>query len=89
MTSDALPIPELRASAPQTVALSALVIAAGDRAGLRLMEFFAANIRNPHTRRAYRQAVVDFLAWCEDAGVGSIAQVQPLHVRGLGRAADT
>src|SRR5687768_14681788 len=31
----------------------ALVAAAGDRARLRFLEFFAAAIRNPHTRRAY------------------------------------
>jgi hypothetical protein len=29
-----------------------LVTAAGERASIRLLEFFAANIRNPHTRRA-------------------------------------
>lgn len=62
------------------LALPQLVMAAGDRAGLRFMEFFAANIRNPHTRRAYMRAVADFCAWCADAGVGSIALVQPLHV---------
>jgi site-specific recombinase XerD len=53
---------------------------AGDRAIVRFMEFFGANIRNPHTRRAYARAVEDFLAWCEDAGVVSIINVQPLHV---------
>ena len=41
---------------------------------------FAANIRNPHTRRAYYRAVEEFLAWCADAGVPSIAAVQPVHV---------
>lgn len=61
-------------------ALPALVMAADERAKLRFLEFFAANIRNPHTRRAYMRAVADFYAWCADAGVGSIAQVQPLHV---------
>jgi site-specific recombinase XerD len=61
-------------------ALPVLVIAAGDRAGIRFMEFFGANIRNAHTRRAYTRAVTDFLAWCENAGVRSIAQVRPLHV---------
>jgi site-specific recombinase XerD len=61
-------------------ALPAPVIAAGERASIRFMEFFAVNIRNPHTRRAYRRVVVDFLAWCEDRGVPSIAAVQPLHV---------
>lgn len=67
---------------PQTRTLSGLVTAVGERATTRFMEFFAANIRNPHTRRAYMRAVTDFLAWCEDHGVQSIAQVQPLHVAG-------
>ena len=58
----------------------ALVAAAGERAGIRFLEFFAANIRNPHTRRAYRRAAEEFLAWCADAGVPSIAAVQPVHV---------
>jgi hypothetical protein len=36
--------------------LPALVAAAGDRASMRFLEFFAANIRKPHTRRAYYRA---------------------------------
>ena len=40
-----------------------LVAAAGERAGMRFLEFFAANIRNPHTRRAYARAADEFLAW--------------------------
>ena len=62
------------------VALPDLVIAAGDHASIRFLEFFVAAIRNPHTRRAYGRAVADFLAWCADAGVPSIGAVQPLHV---------
>ncbi len=58
----------------------ALIAAAGDRAKLRFLEFFAANIRNRHTRRAYAQATREFLAWCDTAGVPSIAAVQPIHV---------
>ena len=58
----------------------ALVIAAGERAGMRFVEFFASNIRNPNTRRAYAHAVSDFLAWCAGAGVTSITAVRPLHV---------
>ena len=61
-------------------ALPPLIAAAGDRAGMRFREFFAANIRNPHTRRAYARAGEEFLAWCADAGVPSIAAVQPVHV---------
>ena len=43
-------------------------------------QIFAANIRNKHPRRAYAQATREFLAWCERAGVASIADVRPLHV---------
>jgi site-specific recombinase XerD len=57
-----------------------VVTAAGERAGIRFLEFFASAIRNPHTRRAYARATGDFLAWCTGAGVTSIAGVQPLHV---------
>ena len=58
----------------------ALIAAAGEGASLRFLEFFAANIRNPHTRRAYARAVTEFLTWCDDQGVPSVAAVQPLHV---------
>lgn len=60
--------------------MPALIAAAGHKAGTRFLEFFAAQIRNAHTRRAYGRAVADFLAWCEDNQVASIAAVQPLHV---------
>ena len=35
----------------------ALIAAAGERAQVRFLEFFTANIRNRNTRRAYAQAV--------------------------------
>ncbi len=70
----------VRSPVPQTMAVPALIVAAGERASLRFLEFFAATIRNPHTRRAYGRAVAEFLAWCGEHGVPSIAAVQPLHV---------
>ena len=60
--------------------LPTLVTAAGERAATRFLEFFASTIRNPHTRRAYARAVMDFLAWCDEHAVPSIAAAQPLHV---------
>ena len=57
-----------------------LIAAAGERASMRFLEFFTANIRNPHTRRAYARAADEFLAWCASVGVPSIAAVQPVHV---------
>ena len=70
-------LPVIIATGP---ALPALVAAAGDRAATRFLEFFASTLRNPHTRCAYARAVGDFLAWCEDHALPSIAAVQPLHV---------
>ncbi|MEX3945978.1 tyrosine-type recombinase/integrase [Paraburkholderia sp. BR10937] len=64
----------------ESIAPPALIVAAGERAGVRFLEFFASAIRNPHTRRAYARAAGDFLAWCAQAGVPSITGVQPLHV---------
>jgi len=57
-----------------------LVTTSGERASVRFLEFFTAQIRNPHTRRAYARAAANFLSWCAGAGVPSITAVQPLHV---------
>jgi site-specific recombinase XerD len=65
---------------PASSYLPELVAAAGESAGMRFLEFFAANIRNPHTRRAYARAADEFLAWCAGSGVPSIGAIQPVHV---------
>src|SRR5271165_6261753 len=57
----------------------ALVGVAGPAAETRFLEFLAANIHHAHTRPAYAQATRELLAWCERAGVMSIADVKPLH----------
>jgi site-specific recombinase XerD len=57
----------------------ALIAAAGDDAGWRYVEFFTANIRNPHTRRAYARACSQFFAWCEDRGL-TLATIRPFDV---------
>src|ERR1700726_2303918 len=62
------------------LAVPTRVAAAGERGGMRFLEFFAVNIRNPHTRRAYARAADEFLAWCSSAGVPSIGAAQPVHV---------
>src|ERR1700736_331000 len=63
----------LQVTTPQS-RLPELIAAAGERASMRFLEFFAANIRNPHTRRAYYRAAEEFLAWCASVGVPSIAR---------------
>ena len=66
---------------PGAAAVPATVADAGEAAARRYLEFFATGIRNPHTRRAYGQAVAAFLAWCErEAGIRTITEVAPLHV---------
>src|SRR3546814_9341027 len=41
--------------------LPALIAAADERARLRVLEFFAVPLRNPHTRRAFSRAAGDRL----------------------------
>jgi hypothetical protein len=48
---------------PFTDRAPALIAAVGERASYRFFEFFTANIRNPHTRRAYARAAVEFFDW--------------------------
>jgi len=62
------------------VAMPKLIASAGERVGVRFLEFFVSAIHNANTRRAYARAAADFLAWCEEGGVTSITAVQPLHV---------
>jgi hypothetical protein len=61
--ADIMPEPRALNLAP------ALIADLRDQAGWRYVEFFTANIRNPHTRRAYARACARFFAWCEDRGL--------------------
>jgi len=72
--------PGALAPLPASTLLPSLVTNSGERARVRFLEFFAGQIRNPHTRRAYGRAAAEFLAWCLGAGVTSLPQVQPMHV---------
>ncbi len=49
-------------------------------AAKRAFEFFAVNIRNPNTRKAYARAADEFATWCELHGIADVRQVQPVHV---------
>jgi site-specific recombinase XerD len=77
------------------VSLVSLIATADENAQRRFFEFFTANIRNRNTRRAYGLAVREFLLWCEQHRVSSIAAVAPVHVAGYieqltrGRSAPT
>ena len=58
----------------------ALVAVAGERASYRFLEFFTANIRNPHTRRAHARAAGEFFDWLEAHGVTQLAAIESVHV---------
>jgi site-specific recombinase XerD len=52
---------------------------AGEKAQRRYIEFFTAEIRNTHTRRAYGLAAGRFLAWCEARGL-ALEELEPVGV---------
>jgi hypothetical protein len=58
-------------------ALPSLVVAAGERASMSFLEFFAATSA---TRIRLLPRGGGFFEWCASAGVPSIAAVQPVHV---------
>ncbi len=62
--------------------LPAIITSSGPTAPERFLEFFAANIRNPNTRRAYARQVMQFLSWCEGRSVTRLPDIRPLHVAG-------
>ncbi|MFC7694098.1 tyrosine-type recombinase/integrase [Paeniroseomonas aquatica] len=55
------------------------IMAEGERAATRYVEFFTAHIRNRNTRAAYARASSAFFAWCEQHGL-TLPAVQPVHV---------
>ena len=63
----------------QIEGLPATVRRAGPQAAERTVEFFTAQIRNPHTRAAYAAAVTRFLTWCDARGLAR-AQISPIAV---------
>ena len=84
-TSLAIIEPPALATPTNTYIMPALIADLGDQAGWRYMEFFAANIRNPHTRRAYARACSRFFAWCERRGL-TLAAIRPHDVATYYRA---
>ena len=69
----------LTALSDDTYIVPALVATLGDQASWRYVEFFAANINNPHTQRAYARACSRFFAWCEQRGLTLMA-IRPYDV---------
>ncbi len=71
--------PTALATPTDTHLVPVLIAALGEQAGWRYVEFFTANIRNPHTRRACSRACGQFFAWCEQRGL-TLAAIRPHDV---------
>ena len=63
----------------QIEGLPDIVLRAGPQAAERTVEFFTAQIRNPHTRAAYAAAVTRFFTWCDARGL-ALTQISPIAV---------
>src|SRR5437660_9237481 len=63
-----------------TIAVPEILLAAGEDAVTRFVEYFTAHIRNPHTRRAYFRNAIDFLRWCEARAISDLKAIKPVIV---------
>lgn len=70
----------LRRSQAAALAVVPALFAPRPEAAKRFLEFFAAQIRNPNTRKAYFRAVSRFAAWCEMNGLSELVDLEPVHV---------
>jgi len=68
------------AIAEATLAQIPALFAPDPRAARHFLEFFAANIRNANTRRAYFRNVGEFAAWCGAQGFDELLDIEPIHV---------
>lgn len=73
------PGPSGFASLPGSHLVPATIMAAGDQAAWRFIDFFTANIRNPNTRRAYLRACQQFFVWCDERG-RTLMTIRPYDV---------
>jgi hypothetical protein len=51
---------EIVSASEEVYLLPALIVDAGEKATKHFLEFFTVTIRNPHTRRAYGRACMEF-----------------------------
>jgi site-specific recombinase XerD len=63
-----------------TLAQVPALFAPDQKAARHFLEFFAANIRNPNTRRAYFRNVREFAGWCGAQGFDELLDIEPVHV---------
>jgi site-specific recombinase XerD len=72
--------PKISAAVAASIVVPTIVADAGDAAAKRFLEFFAVTIRNKNTRTAYLHAASRFFAWSEHHRLGTLDEIEPLHV---------
>src|SRR5580658_9818506 len=78
---ESAPLPAIETRRASGTVVPAIVVAAGDGAARRFLEFFAVTIDNPNTRAAYFRACRRFFAWCDRReDIDELAYIEPMHV---------
>ena len=80
MTQELIVVPKQKLARVGFPTLPSLIATAGEHAQWKFLEFFTANIRNKHTRRAYREAVQQFFAWVDVRKITSLSQLNPVVI---------
>lgn len=78
--TDLVPVDPRRVERAGFAGLPAIIAKSGPKATESVLEYFLGTIRNRNTRRAYANAVRDFLAWSEQRGLDELGTLRPLHV---------
>ena len=71
---------QVGASISESASVPSLIENAGQDTKRRFVEFFAANIRNRNTRKAYLRAVDRFCSWCEQHGLKQLVVIEPTMI---------
>ncbi len=71
--------PELPPALPRRLSPEALALVTGRIGAQRTVDFLAARLQSPHTRRAYGRAIRRFAAWCAEQGL-QLRELRSLHV---------
>src|SRR5881397_3667316 len=82
MTQEIVPISSRQLDRAGFDKLPQAIVAAGEQAAWRFIEFFIANIRNKNTRAAYAQAVTQFFKWCEARRITELEKIRPVVISG-------
>lgn len=74
-----LPYGSIDSTTLHAIGMPMIIAASGENTRRRFIEFFAVNIRNSNTRKAYYRGIGNFLNWCGARGL-KFEQIGPMVV---------